>query len=190
MLARSGEAAGFRPDSLAADKSYGTAPFLAWLLERHVTPYIPVLDRKGQTDGKFTRDRFRYDPDRDRFLCPEEQELTLRSVTAATGVKRYKARTGVCRGCPFKSRCTDSASRTMIRLVDKDARETVRALADTEAFVTARARREKVEMLFAHLKRHLNLRRLRLRGLSGATEKFLLAATAQNLKRLTRLRPA
>ena len=96
MLARSGEAVGFEPDSLAADKSYGTAPFLAWLLERNVTPYIPVLDRKGQTDGKFTRDRFRYDPDRDRFLCPEEQEITLRSVTAATGVKRYKARTAAC----------------------------------------------------------------------------------------------
>ena len=190
MLARSGEAVGVRPDSLAADKSYDTAPFLAWLLERHVTPYIPILDRKGQTDGKFTRDRFRYDPNRDRFLCPEEQELTLRGVTAATGVKRYKAKAGACRGCPLKPRCTDSASRTVIRLVDEDARETVRALADTEAFVTARARRKKVEMLFAHLKRHLNLRRLRLRGLSGATEEFLLAATAQNLKRLARLRLA
>ena len=155
MLARSGEAVGFRPESLAADKSYGTAPFLAWLIERKVTPYIPVLDRKGQTDGKFTRDRFRYDPGRDRFLCPEEQELTLRGITVATGVKRYKARIGACRGCPLKPRCTDSASRTMIRLVDEDARETVRALADTEAFVTARARRRSVEMLFAHLKRHL-----------------------------------
>lgn len=91
MLTRSGKAVGFRPDSLAADKSYGTAPFLAWLLERHVTPYIPVLDRKGQTDGKFTRDRFRYDPDRDLFLCPEEQELALRSITPSTGVKRYEA---------------------------------------------------------------------------------------------------
>ena len=48
----------------------------AWLLKRKVTPYIPVLDRKGQTDGKFTRDKFRYDPEQDRFLCPEEQELT------------------------------------------------------------------------------------------------------------------
>ena len=46
-----------------------------------------------------------------------------------------------------------------------------------------------VEMLFAHLKRHLKLRRLRLRGLAGATEEFLLAATAQNLKRLVKLTP-
>jgi hypothetical protein len=33
-------------------------------------------------------------------------------------------------------------------------------------------------MLFAHLKRHLGFERLRLRGLSGARDEFLLAATA------------
>ena len=37
-------------------------------------------------------------------------------------------------------------------------------------------------MLFAHLKRHLKLTRLRLRGLAGASEEFLLAATAQKRK--------
>jgi hypothetical protein len=39
-------------------------------------------------------------------------------------------------------------------------------------------------MLFAHLKRILKLDRLRLRGLSGAQDEFLLAATAQNLRRM------
>ena len=48
---------------------------------------------------------------------------------------------------------------------------------------------KKVEMLFAHLKRILRLARLRLRGPNGANDEFLLAATAQNLRRLARLRP-
>ena len=47
--------------------------------------------------------------------------------------------------------------------------------------------RKKVEMLFAHLKRILGLNRLRLRGPCGANDEFLLAATAQNLKRLAKL---
>ena len=42
-------------------------------------------------------------------------------------------------------------------------------------------------MLFAHLKRILRLARLRLRGPNGARDEFLLAATAQNLRRLARL---
>ncbi len=41
-------------------------------------------------------------------------------------------------------------------------------------------------MLFAHLKRILKLDRLRLRGLSGAHDEFLLAATAQNLRRMSK----
>ncbi|WP_175452602.1 transposase, partial [Thiohalomonas denitrificans] len=45
----------------------------------------------------------------------------------------------------------------------------------------------KVEMLFAHLKRIMKLDRLRLRGLSGAQDEFLLAATAQNLRKLAKM---
>jgi hypothetical protein len=63
-------------------------------------------------------------------------------------------------------------------------------LATTPEFEVACRRRKKVEMLFAHLKRILRLGRLRLRGPCGAKDEFLLAATAQNLRRLARLRPA
>jgi hypothetical protein len=41
-------------------------------------------------------------------------------------------------------------------------------------------------LLFAHLKRILKLDRLRLRGLSGANDEFLLAATAQHLRRMAK----
>ena len=64
-----------------------------------------------------------------------------------------------------------------------------RAHTATPQYVEACRRRKKVEMLFAHLKRILRLTRLRLRGPNGARDEFLLAATAQNLRRLARLRP-
>ena len=76
-----------------------------------------------------------------------------------------------------------------MRHLDEEARQTARDLAETDAFQEARRKRKKIEMLFAHLKRWQKLTRLRLRGLSGATEEFLLAATAQNLKRLAKLVP-
>ena len=44
--------------------------------------------------------------------------------------------------------------------------------------------RKKVEMLFAHLKRILRMGRLRLRGPCGARDEFLLAAIAQNLRKM------
>ncbi len=72
------------------------------------------------------------------------------------------------------------------RNVHEDERERVRQLAGTPEFKRSARERRKVEMLFAHLKRNLGLRRLRLRGLTGASDEFLLAATAQNLRRLAR----
>ena len=189
MLERSADAVGFAPDDIAADKSYGTGPFLSWLFGREITPYIPVLDRKAQTFGKLTRDAFDYDADKDVYVCPQGHELPLRSVNTETRVKRYQAKASQCRDCPLRAQCTDAPSRTVVRLMDEEARQKARDLAETDAFHTARARRKKIEMLFAHLKRWLKLTRLRLRGLSGANEEFLLAATAQNLKRLVKLVP-
>ena len=63
----------------------------------------------------------------------------------------------------------------------------MRELQQTKAFAVSARKRKKVEMLFAHLKRYLGVTRLRLRGLAGASEEFLLAATAQNLRKLVKL---
>jgi len=65
-------------------------------------------------------------------------------------------------------------------------RDKARAIAKTDAYVVSRRERKKVEMLFAHLKRILRLDRLRLRGPKGAKDEFLLAATAQNLRKLAK----
>ena len=48
--------------------------------------------------------------------------------------------------------------------------------AGRQPYERSRPERKKVEMPFAHLKRHLGFERLRLRGLSGAQDEFLLAA--------------
>jgi hypothetical protein len=52
----------------------------------------------------------------------------------------------------------------------------------TKRFLKSRDERKRVEMRFAHLKTHLGFERMRLRGLSGARDEFLLAAIVQNLK--------
>ena len=58
-----------------------------------------------------------------------------------------------------------------------------------DTYRTSRRQRKKIEMLFAHLKRILNLGRLRLRGPCGAHDELLLAAIAQNLRKLAKLLP-
>jgi hypothetical protein len=70
------------------------------------------------------------------------------------------------------------------------ARDLARDIATTDAYLVSRRQRKKVEMLFAHLKRILRMDRLRLRGPNGARDEFLLlAATAQNLRKMAKLIP-
>ena len=73
----------------------------------------------------------------------------------------------------------------ILRDLNEIARDVARASANTPAYERSRHRRKKVEMLFAHLRRVLRLGRLGLRGPFGARDEFLLAATAQNLRKLT-----
>jgi Transposase DDE domain len=76
--------------------------------------------------------------------------------------------------------------RIVTRNLFEAEREYVRPLKGTEAFARSARERRKVEMAFAHLKRNLSFRPLRLRGITGAKDEFLLAATVQNLRKLVR----
>jgi hypothetical protein len=79
------------------------------------------------------------------------------------------------------------SERKIPRDINEEARDHARSSIDTEPYEQSRRERKKVEMLFAHLKRYLSFERLRLRGLTGAQDEFLLAATVQNLRRLVKL---
>ena len=199
MLERTETRFGMKPVSLAADSAYGSAESFAWLVKKkQIAPHIPVFDKSNRTDGTFSRIDFKFDPERDRYTCPPGKELvqfrrtyaTPRSGITAEGTRIYRASKLDCDVCELKAQCCpNDVARKIPRDLHEDARDVARALAATPQYAEACRRRKKIEMLFAHLKRILRLTRLRLRGPNGASDEFLLAATAQNLRRLARLRP-
>ena len=149
-------------------------------------PHIPVIDRRHQTDGHFTREQFRYEPAENVFYCPEGKPLRLRGVHRASQGYGYQARESDCRECPQKKLCTPALSRKLFVHWHEPARQAARALAGTPAYERSRRARYRIEALFAELKQRMRLGRVRLRRLWNVGEQFLLAATAQNLKRLVR----
>jgi transposase len=172
--------------SLGADKSYGTGEFLSWLSENGIAPHIPVLDRRHQTSGFYTQHRFTYVPEENAYRCPAGQLLRYAGRDASSQGHIYRAKPSQCAGCPQKASCTPSTHRKLTVSWHEEVRERVRALSGTSEFAASRRARNKVEALFSELRNNINLRRLRLRGLPHVKEQFLLAATAQNLKRLAR----
>jgi transposase len=198
MIDRTEDRFGLKPDYLAADSAYGSAANLAWLVkERKIAPHIPVFDNSNRTDGTFSRADFMFHPDANEYTCPGGKRLvqfrrsykTPRTGITSAGTRLYRASQHDCKVCELKRQCCPNMTfRKIPRDLNEDARDVARAIAETPEYERTRHRRKKVEMLFAHLKRILRLGRLRLRGPSGARDEFLLAATAQNLRRLAQLR--
>jgi transposase len=189
MIDRTEERLGLKPQRLAADTAYGSADTLNWIVnEKKIAPHIPVIDKSKREDGTFSREDFRFDPERNIYICPANKVLTTTGHVGPDHALRYQASLPDCRACVLKPKCCPNMpSRRIVRDVNEDARDIARALAKTEAFERSRRHRKSVEMLFAHLKRILRLGRLRLRGPWGAQDEFTLAAIAQNLRRLAKL---
>ena len=187
MIERVARRFGLQPQRLAGDTVYGAVSLLKWLVDRQITPHIPVWDKSARSDGTFSRADFVFDQERNVYVCPGGAQLTSTGNIDQGHIVYYRANKKDCSACSLKPRCTTAAVRKVTRDLNEDVRDSVRALADTDAFQQSRRERKKVEMRFAHMKRVLRLDRLRLRGLSGARDEVLLTATAQTLKRLVKL---
>jgi hypothetical protein len=196
MLERTKARFGLKPARLAADTAYGTGKFLDWLVGQDIAPHIPVWDKGMHDDGTFSRSDFVFDVERDQYTCPAGKVLKQyrrnfavpRTDNAHDGIRKYRASKRDCQVCELKQRCCPNLpARNVLRSIHEEARDQARELAATPQFERSRNERKKVEMLFAHLKTTMRFERMRLRGLSGARDEFLLAAIAQNLRRMVRL---
>lgn len=199
MIGRTQDRFGIWTEKLVADAAYGSAENLAWLVhERGIEPHIPVFDKPRRRNGTFSRSES-YDHDRDLYICPGGKEFRQfrrpfavpRDGIDPDGLMRYRAIKRDCGACSLKPQCCPKdPARKILRSMHDGARDMARDIAATKAYVTSRRARKKVEMLFAHLKRILELDRLRLQGPCGVRDELLLAATAQNLRKMAKLMPA
>jgi transposase len=189
MIERTADRFGLKPERLAADSAYGSAPSLNWLVqEQGIAPHIPVFDKSDRSDGTFSRADFQYDETLNIYICPAGKTLTTRGTVVNDDQVLYRASKFDCAPCPLKAQCCPKEpARKIPRSIYEKSRDIARSFMGTEAYDRSRRERKKVEMLFAHLKRIMGLKRLRLRGPTGAKDEFLLAATVQNLRKLAKL---
>jgi transposase len=191
MIERVEEIFDLKPERLVGDTNYGTATILGWLVdEKQIEPHVPVWDRSERKDGTFNRSDFMFDAEHNRYSCPAGKFLKSAWRSQQKNPYRYLASQYDCQSCSLKVQCCHNmAQRNIDRSPHESARDVARAIAKTAVYQQSCRERKKVEMLFAHLKRILRLDKLRLRGFNGARDEFLLAATAQNLRRMAKKLP-
>jgi transposase len=186
MIERYRERYGDLPQTLAADTTYGNGELLQWLDERGIAAYIRVKENPNGTSDLYGIDKFTYRSENNSYVCPEGKQLTYVGINPRNRTHVYASTPKRCRECSQKSLCTRGKYRTIAIHTCEEARQRAKARVETPEFAISQRARRKVEALFAELKNHIGLRRLRLRRMRFVREQFYLAATAQNLKRLVR----
>lgn len=196
MIDRVQERFEIKPKRLIGDMAYGAAALLGWIVsDKAIEPHVPPWDKTQRKDGTLSSSEFEWNEQANEYRCPQGHALRSERrafknprthITKADTIL-YRSSQFDCENCPIKSRCCPNTPvRKIARSVHEPARDVARAIAKTDAYKQSRKDRKKVEMLFAHLKRIMKLDRLRLRGLSGAKDEFLLAAATQNLRRMAK----
>ena len=195
---RIGENMGRAPEKMVVDEGYISRENVIGLAAAQVELIGSIADGSEQVEAQMRRrgvaeefrpQAFRYDRERDVFLCPAGRELKRDGQEVCPGVikQRYRARAEDCRACPHRERCcpkAESKSRSVSR-AEEDERVVVfrEKMQSEEAKALYRKRGQLAEFTNAWLKDKMKFRQFRLRGLVKVGLEMLWVCLAYNISR-------
>lgn len=172
--------------AVGLDAGYATPGIARGLEERGIRGVTGYRNPTPPRQGMMRKSAFVHEPAADGYRCPQGQLLAY-ATTDRTGYRHYRSDPAICRTCPLLASCTTSANATRLitRHVWQDARErndATRLTAWGKAIY--RRRKETVERSFADAKQLFGHRYARFRSLTRVRVQCLLAAAAQNIKKI------
>ena len=187
-LDRQRERFGFEIRAAGVDAGYATAAVARGLEERNIHGVIGYRTPTHR-DGYFYKREYSYNQELDVYICPNGQLLTYRT-TNREGYRQYHSDAEQCRNCPARGKCTESRNHTKVltRHVWEQSKERIdqHRLQRVGKRIYKR-RKETVERSFADAKQLHGHRYARMRGLAKVQQQCLLAAAAQNIKKIALL---
>jgi transposase len=173
---------------VVADAGYYNAAEVSRCLEHGLTPFVPKSDTSANSArGLYGKSQFKYDDDKDVYVCPAGVALTYRFATCELGRELKYYRASGCKTCALKSRCTrNKANRTITREANEHLMEAMaaRMRQQPEKF---KLRKTLAEHPFGTIKRWFGYTHFLLKGLAKVQCEWSLTTLAYNLKRVLNL---
>jgi transposase len=181
-------ALGKRPSAVCADAGYSCTEELEKVEAKGIDVVVPSnAQASGKTKEPFHHDAFIYDPKIDAYLCPAGQILPcIGNNKPGISLAYQISDPTVCRACRHWGLCTTSRKgRKITRLLNEEAKKRLEArYASAAGQEIYRGRKERAELPFGFIKRHLKADAFLLRGRAGALAETSLWATCFNIVRL------
>lgn len=166
-----------------ADRGYFKIEDIEACEKADITAYVPKPIRgPAVREGFFSKEEFRYDPDKDIFLCPRDQVLSPRHYgKSRDNVKIDYTNRAACKACHLRERCTKSFRRVS-RLENEAVLDRMAARLAARPDILDQ-RRESVEHPFGTIKQWMNQGAFLMRRLDNVRGEFSLTALAYNIRR-------
>lgn len=171
-----------------ADRAYGSIEILQALIQAHMTPIIPLFNRRSGGFVITEKEGFYYEEENDRYRCPAGHYL-IPYPTVSDTVK-YHSQDKVCHTCPLQATCpTKQFRHSHVRFVCRNRHQSIfegmRQQMEAESFRTQQTERLwKMEGIISEAKHRQGLARAKYRGMLKVQIQAYLSASAQNIKRL------
>ncbi len=121
---------------MVADKGYYSSTDIKDCQDRGIAVLVPKGDTSGSDKkGIFNRSMFKYDVDKDVYICPANKEMKYRfsGIEKGLTMKRYFLDIMTCRVCNLKPQCSKSKQqRRIARWEHQDGNVGTRYLIMTE----------------------------------------------------------
>jgi transposase len=178
-------------DAACADAGYADYGTLSQVDLKETDVIVPPQQEiLKEPSGPFDKWNFKYDADKDVYICPEGHELKYHGTEARGRCHNYYAGK-VCPTCKHFGKCTTSRGPQGRRVrryeYEQLHADLERRYAKADAKKIFARRKELVEHPFGHIKRNLNAGYFLLRGLAGVRAEMSLLAGCFNIRRLITL---
>jgi transposase len=191
---------GHKPDELLVDSGYVSVHHLEFCAQAGIRLYGPQQEndysvqngKKKQCNQKteLPKSAFRWLPEEQLYQCPEGHRLhfckkqTQRRADHRITLALYTCAPEHCLACPRQKACTRTPQkgRTVSRMENEDLLDALRARMSTdEAKRLYKLRSQTVELNYADMKEHRDLRRFHCRGLRRIQGEVGALVLAHNL---------
>jgi transposase len=170
-----------------ADKGYFSRTDIKETHDLGMTANVPQTDTSGAAKkGIFNKSLFKYDKDKDSYICPAGEELPHRRNVTQDGLEQKVYVNHIaCRDCTIRAKCTTSLKepRKMKRWVHEEVIDAMQQRLDDNPDITV-LRRQTVEHPFGTIKMWMGATHFLMKRKKNVSIEMNLHVLAYNLRRM------
>ncbi len=170
--------------TVVADAGYYKGEEIVECYEAGIKALVPKVDTSGaKAKGRYSKADFRYDAERNEYVCPAGQRLTYRFDSVEHDQRLWVYMTYQCSSCPLQAKCTTSNAKRIKRWEKEHILEAAEAELKKQPNAM-RQRKKLVEHPYGTIKHCMGATHFVMKRLPNVRAEMSLHVLAYNLRRV------